>query len=248
MPTKKFIFFDAAGTLFDIERGVGFHYNRLAQKHGVVSPSERQIAPETLDHRFNDFFKKAPPLAFSESNSEALRQAERQWWRNLVRQVFEGTSFPSFDSFFDELYHFFQEGSAPGEGSKKRSEEAAWILFYETVEVLEHLSQSGFQLGVISNFDSRLHSVLKSLHIAHFFKTVTISGEEGFAKPSPEIFIKALQKAGAMPNESLFIGDHPINDIEGATDAGIDAVLVDRRQEYRLKNKIEDLRGIYAYL
>ena len=58
MSTKKFIFFDAAGTLFDIEHGVGFHYNRLALKHGVVFSAESQIAPERLKRRFNYLFKK----------------------------------------------------------------------------------------------------------------------------------------------------------------------------------------------
>ncbi len=242
MSKKKFIFFDAAGTLFDVERGVGFHYRRIAEKFGATPPTGVQLTSAFLDEQFHETFKKAPPLAFPGLSPTGLKKAEKEWWRNRVGEVFQGFSFPSFDSFFEELYHFFQEGG------NDRKDGAAWTLFPETREVLEQLSGSGYPLGIISNFDSRIYILLKSLGIFHFFRTFTVSGEEGVAKPSREIFIRALKKAECRPSEALFIGDHPQYDIEGAESAGIFSLLIDRKGEDQGANAIRNLKEVYRYL
>lgn len=103
-------------------------------------------------------------------------------------------------------------------------------------------------MGIISNFDSRIYPLLKSLGIFHLFQTVTVSGEEGVAKPSREIFDRALKKSGCVSSEALFIGDHPLYDIEGAENAGMTALLIDRKGQYQRANKIRTLREVYRYL
>ena len=88
-----------------------------------------------------------------------------------------------FDHFFDEVYDLFRDSRG-------------WMLFPETREVLEELRHNQLKLGVISNFDSRLYSVLGDLHIRSFFDTVTICSETGSAKPQPEIFQAAIHSLG----------------------------------------------------
>jgi len=46
----------------------------------------------------------------------------------------------------------------------------------------------------------------------------------GVAKPHPEIYIEALSKAKANPEDCLMIGDNIINDVLGAMNMGIDAI------------------------
>ena len=92
MSKKKTVFFDAAGTLFYVSHGVGFHYRRIAEKYGV------RVDPLYIDQRFHSAYGKASPMALSG------KQAEKLWWRDLVRVVFEEVSFPQFDPFFDEVY------------------------------------------------------------------------------------------------------------------------------------------------
>ncbi len=48
-----------------------------------------------------------------------------------------------------------------------------------------------------------------------------MSGEEGVRKPDPEIFRRALVRLGVAAHEALFVGDHPVADIEGAHGAGL---------------------------
>jgi len=213
MPKKKIIFFDAVGTLFDVTGGVGFQYSRLALQYGV------RVDPNILDQRFREVFKRCPDLAFPGVTPSLLDQVEKAWWRCLVREVFEGIPFPHFDDFFEAVYSFFEKG---------KGDESPWMLFPETRDVLGHLTQLGHPMGIISNFDSRMGPVLVSLGIASFFQTITFSSQEGVAKPSVVIFHRALEKAGCNACDTLFIGDNPSIDGEGANAAGIPFLLIDR--------------------
>jgi putative hydrolase of the HAD superfamily len=61
-----------------------------------------------------------------------------------------------------------------------------------------------------------------------------ISGEDVKAyKPRKEIYLKALELAGCRPEEVIHIGDDLEGDVEGAKNAGITPILLDRRSEHR---------------
>jgi putative hydrolase of the HAD superfamily len=64
------------------------------------------------------------------------------------------------------------------------------------------------------------------------FDFVVISDEVGIRKPDPKIFRIALDLAGTAPSRTLFLGDKPATDIEGATRAGLRGVLVDRHDAF----------------
>jgi putative hydrolase of the HAD superfamily len=127
--------------------------------------------------------------------------------------------FDNFDRFFDEVYERFRDSQG-------------WVLFPDTVPVLEELRKRRFKLGVISNFDSRIYSVMDSLGIRHFFDTVILSSETGYYKPVPEIFAAGASAVGVPPSEALFVGDSPHDDVEAAIRAGFTAVLIDRSGRY----------------
>ncbi len=228
MSKKKTIFFDAAGTLFYVSHGVGYHYSRIAEKYGV------RVDATYIDQRFHDAYANSSPMALSG------KQEEKNWWRDLVSLVFNEVPFPKFELFFDEVYDFFQQGHG--------EEERAWTLFPETIEVLAHLQATQHPIGLISNFDSRIESILKNLKIFHFFQTITYSSETGFAKPSVQIFQQALKKANCLPKHAIHIGDHLIFDVQGAENAGMQAFFIDRTGKHQGKNVIRDLREIYGRL
>jgi putative hydrolase of the HAD superfamily len=101
------------------------------------------------------------------------------------------------------------------------------ILFPDTKEVLQYLTDKGYQLHLITNgFELVQHGKLKSSGINHFFKEVITSEGSNSLKPKKEIFDYALNKAGATAEESLMIGDSIEVDIAGAIAAGIDQVHV----------------------
>ena len=99
--------------------------------------------------------------------------------------------------------------------------------------MLKTLKDQGFELGIISNFDSRLFSVLRGLGIADLFDTVTISSLAHAAKPSARIFHQALEKHAVDPDEALHVGDSERDDVKGAQGVGLTGVLLARGEGAR---------------
>lgn len=98
-------------------------------------------------------------------------------------------------------------------------------LFPDAVSTIEHLRERGYLLGVVSNGPSVLQNKkLDTAGIRNLFHVIAVSGDYGIHKPDRRLFDIAAQKLG-VPNEAcLFLGDHPVNDIQGALGAGMQAV------------------------
>lgn len=62
---------------------------------------------------------------------------------------------------------------------------------------------------------------INALGIENYFDIILISEWEGIKKPNPQIFHRALKQLNVSANESIFIGDHPVNDVEAAKNAGM---------------------------
>lgn len=57
---------------------------------------------------------------------------------------------------------------------------------------------------------------IKVLGIDHYFDTILVSEQEGIKKPHKDIFLRALKALDVSAEESVYIGDHPGNDVLGA--------------------------------
>lgn len=218
------VLFDAAETLFTTRGSVGEIYNSIARRYGSAA------TPSEIQESFTRHFPLSGPL------NSAM---ERQWWKDLVFRVFSDVGMvEDFDRFFEEVYDLFRDSRG-------------WMLFPETREILEELRHHRLKLGVISNFDSRLYSVLKDLGIDSLFNAVTICSEVGFAKPQPEIFYAALRVLGVTPQRTLFTGDSLVDDFRAGEDAGLTTYLLDRGGRYasmRSVRRIANLREILPIL
>src|SRR5215472_16175671 len=152
----KAIFFDAAGTLLYLPRGVGYHYALVASELGLKWDSRE------LDRAFNHAWNAMPPRQPIDRPRE---DDDKDWWRQLVDLVLNEVA-PSLneldrDNFFEIVYEHFAEAGV-------------WELYPEVLEVLENL-HSRCQLAVISNFDGRLCMILEQLGVSKFFSHVFIS-------------------------------------------------------------------------
>ena len=94
-----------------------------------------------------------------------------------------------------------------------------------TMELLDYLKPN-YHLHLITNgFQEVQHTKLSGSGLESYFDTLTVSEEVGVKKPNPDIFKYALRKAGAIPEESLMIGDEMAVDIDGARTAGMDTLF-----------------------
>lgn len=101
------------------------------------------------------------------------------------------------------------------------------ILFPYTIEILDYLEKKGYRLHMITNgFEKTQHSKLKNSGLDKYFSVVITSEGSNSLKPHKEIFEYAFQKTGALPEQSIMIGDAIDVDILGGVNAGIDQVHV----------------------
>ncbi len=205
----KLILFDAAGTLFHLPKGVGYHYALVAQQLGL------DLDAAALNRAFARRWSEMPARA---TTGEPREDDDKGWWRELVDRVFDDVAPETHeldrDNFFEVVYDHFAEADV-------------WELYPEAIEVLERLQKS-YALGVVSNFDGRLRMILEQLGVSKFFSNVVISSEVGADKPDPFIFRRALELARILPNEALHVGDDPLRDWQGARAAGLSVFELDR--------------------
>lgn len=209
----RVVFFDAADTLFHVYGSVAEIYLRHAIEFGFPQKPDSLVA---IKQAFSRAFREAPPPVFAATEPARIKQSERVWWFDIVHHVFYRVGmFERFDEFFDHVFRVFEDPRS-------------WRLFPETASTLTRLKAQGLELGIISNFDSRLFPVMRGLGIAEAFDTVTISSLTHAAKPAPLIFQAALEKHAVDPEEALHIGDSLREDVEGAKKAGLHTALLDR--------------------
>ncbi|MFQ5981827.1 MAG: HAD family hydrolase [Woeseiaceae bacterium] len=96
-------------------------------------------------------------------------------------------------------------------------------LYADVLPALETLTEH-FSLIAVTNGNADL----KRIGIRHFFHDVVTAVDVGAAKPAPEIFEEAVNRAGVDAHETLHVGDHPEIDIAGAREAGLRTAWVNR--------------------
>ncbi len=94
----------------------------------------------------------------------------------------------------------------------------------DVVPALERLS-ARFPLATLSNGNADMHR----LGLQDFFTDSITATRVGALKPSPRMFDTVCGVFGVDPEQVLHVGDHPIEDIRGATDAGMRTAWINRR-------------------
>jgi putative hydrolase of the HAD superfamily len=124
-------------------------------------------------------------------------------------------------------------------------------LFPNSIEVVSQLSRK-YQLHIITNGFSEVQFIkLEKSGLSPFFTHVITSEMVGVQKPHGQVFQYSLEKAGALTEDSLMIGDDQDSDIRGAREMGIDQVFVDYRHEELIGKPtyhIHELKSLLDFL
>lgn len=207
-----------AGVTFDVTRTLiacpraGEIYHQVLERHGIATD------PRQLDEMIPRVWRELACLADLRSDRFAQHpEGERGWWRRFVERVCEhlGTARPSRFA-ASELFHRFEKADA-------------WEVYPEVASTLSSLREAGLRLAVISNWDHRLPTLLRNLDLDHFFHAIVFSAECGIEKPNPALFEHCLDRLGLEAQHTLHVGDHPLEDVEGAAAAGMWSLRVNRR-------------------
>ena len=107
-----------------------------------------------------------------------------------------------------------------------------FVLYPEVEQVLSSLRKAGIRLGVVSNWEPRLPLLCRNHGLDGYFEFVLASETEGYAKPGPWLFKRALELAEVEPKLAAHVGDSFEHDVLGASQLGITAILLDRGDYY----------------
>lgn len=210
-PARKWIAFDAAGTLFETAEPVEDIYADCFSTLGFGLPES------TWKKAFHRAFEITPDPIYPQNGDG--NDTEREWWHDLVRRAADAAGIrpdpETMEQAFDELFDHYASGSA-------------WKLFPETEAVLSSLKSAGIGLAVVSNFDFRIHRILKDLGISGHFDLVLTSADVRARKPSPLILEKLFSETGATPSDCCLTGDSLSADKGAAEAAGIRFFHIDR--------------------
>jgi putative hydrolase of the HAD superfamily len=194
----KAVTFDAAGTLVEPWPSVGAVYARVAEECGIGP-----VSPDELNRQFARAWKGKREFDYS-----------RIAWRRIVAKTFSGLA-PVKPAFFEHVYEEFAHSRC-------------WRVYDDVGPALERCRTRGLKLGVISNWDERLRPLLEQMGLAPYFDTVLVSREIGHHKPERPIFERAVKDLQVSPGHILHVGDSVAEDVEGASTAGFQSVLLDR--------------------
>jgi len=111
---------------------------------------------------------------------------------------------------------------------KMRQFDMKLVLFDDVVPALTDLKNRGLILGLISNVDRDVTSLLNELGLPSLLQVTVTSQSAGFNKPHPEIFQAALRQAEVQAQESIYVGDQYQIDVVGANKVGMKGLLLDR--------------------
>ncbi|XP_011878551.1 PREDICTED: rhythmically expressed gene 2 protein-like [Vollenhovia emeryi] len=213
----RLVTFDVTGTLLMTKLE---HYVEIGSQHGLL------VEPGKLARSFKSNFvqlSKEHPIYGKHTGL-----GWKNWWRTIVHNVFReqhaSVSTETLDKVADNLINCY--------GTSK-----CWYKYPGTNDLLDSLQKENVILGVISNFDQRLESILEDFQIRQYFAFVLTSYDFGTEKPSLPIFeealrlVKSLRKVEILPEEATHIGDRVDNDYFGAKSAGWNALLIKHGSE-----------------
>ena len=96
-------------------------------------------------------------------------------------------------------------------------------LYQDVLPCLRRLKRR-YRLGSISNGNASVDHV----GLGHLIEHSVSAADAQVAKPDPRIFEHLARRFDAAAEEILYVGDHPVYDVVGATGAGYHAVWINR--------------------
>jgi putative hydrolase of the HAD superfamily len=102
-------------------------------------------------------------------------------------------------------------------------------LFPDSVPALQEMEKSGLALAIVSNAQKIFTSnEIRMLGLDRFFKHKVFSSQYGFVKPDHRLFLIACGLLDVSPQNAVYVGDNPYNDVRGAQKIGMPVILINR--------------------
>ena len=211
MPEIKLITFDLDDTFWDIKSTI--INAEINSRKWIEARIKKKIEWGTFDDFLeirNELIKKNPSLDYD------LGLLRKKMIAYHTQKYFKNEK--DLDEFIEEAYSFFLEERHKVE------------FFNDVITVLEKLSLN-YKLGVLTNGNADI----KKLGIDHMFDFSVSSMDVKSNKPDQGHFIRAKELSQINFHNTLHVGDHPVNDVYGARELGINVMW------FNLNNSVWDI-------
>lgn len=226
----KAIFFDFAGTLYEVHTSIAALWMKAIQDAGMPIP-ERNILYLSLQLARSALDEQTAQRVYSRQNSEM-----------------SGNDWLSYNALILENMGITGEKNLALSNhitNKLVSFEKKYEIIHGVKESLKILKQK-YRLGLISNTSNDIRPYLEDDGINNYFEFIGLSYELNLWKPDERIFSVSSQVIGARPQESLFVGDSLLCDSRGAESAGMASILIDSSGK-RYPNLVS-IKSVHALL
>ncbi|MCG9876685.1 MAG: HAD-IA family hydrolase [Leptospiraceae bacterium] len=209
---NQYIYLDIGDTVLHLKKSPGEIYLDLIDSFGIdVGGIESSTANKAFYEAWNFLDQKYQRKDFKDRYSYHP-EGSRGFWMDLIKRFLSSLDLPESDSLKVSIFESFETGQH-------------WMLEPSFMDLVKVSHLLGIRMGVLSNWDNRLRSLLKKIGIHDYFDDFIISGEIGYEKPSKEIFKAAEKKVGLSGGSILYVGDKLALDWLPASELGWKAFL-----------------------
>lgn len=201
------VFFDLDHTLWDFDKNSEMAFDRIFKNK----------FPEI---RIQDFIEKYAPInqaCWKLYQNDQITHIELRY--NRLKFSFDALNVEISDENIDEIANDYIEYLTDNNH-----------LFDGAIEVLEYLKPK-YKLHIITNgFANVQERKINNALLSSYFNTITNSELAGVKKPNSIIFDYAVNSAKASKENSIMIGDCLEADVNGALNAGLDAIFFNEKK------------------
>ncbi|PXY41929.1 noncanonical pyrimidine nucleotidase, YjjG family [Flavobacterium cheongpyeongense] len=221
------IFFDLDHTLWDFDRNSEMAFDRIFKSK----------FPEI---KCQDFIQKYIPInqaCWKLYQNDAITHLELRY--NRLKFSFDALNIVISDADIDQIANDYIEFLIENNH-----------LFDGTIEILDYL-KSKYKLHIITNgFATVQEKKINNAALRDYFTTITNSELAGVKKPNSIIFDYAINSANASKENCIMIGDCLDADVNGALNAGLDAIFFNDKKIQAPENikQVNHLLELKKYL
>lgn len=222
------VFFDVGFTLLEQSPSIPSVVRDVMARRGTpVSLECLQRNLPQAELKFGEFSREAPHTWGDEQEIALIWQ---RYFTELLRPCYGEAGEQALAAAAHDVQQEFDLASS-------------YALYPDVERSLAALKEHGIKLGVISDWGIALGLIMRSFGLTEYFDFAVISATARRAKPDPELYRLALDRANVVADYAVHVGDSYVRDALGARAVGITPVLIDRMR--MLQPEVVDCPLIY---
>lgn len=204
----KTVIFDIDNTLYDYDKNHAYGMKALADycknKFGIT------------EDKMLSCYDQAQNITNQRIGTDTAAIHSRMLRFQCMTELLSQPLFPHVENMYHAYWDTLISHSEPSPG--------AIALFSE-------LKKRNIRIGIGTDMTASIqYKKLTRLGFAPYIDFIVTSQEAGVEKPHPHFFEICVEKAGCLPGECAFIGDHLKKDVQGAIDNGLFGIWYSQEQ------------------